>query len=514
MVDAQTTARSFTPAPRERAWKGRLPLTISAAFAVSAVTASLGIAPALAEDAKYPSWDDVQNAKKDEASKQAEIDSITGLIARLQASVDEKSITAMKKAEAWRQAKEALDAAAQAVSSLAEKATAASAQAQTSKMRAGLLAAHLSRAAGGDLSASLVAKGQDAGDLLYQLGAMSQLSEQSQKVYADALADKQNAESLGQQADVAVTEHERLSKEADEARADADAAAESARSALTAQEQKSEQLIAQLAMLKDSTVDVEKAFLAGEEKRKADEAAAAQAQAEARAQAEAQADAKAQADARAQADAKAQAEAARSAASSQRGASSSTSSQTVQSAPSLPQPAAPQPAAPLPQPAAAQPAPEQPAPAPAAAQPAPVQAPAPLPQAVSAPVLQPQSSAVETAISYAMAQLGEEYVLGGMGPNQWDCSGLTKASYASAGLYIGTHSATNQYSTMAGAGKLVPYSQRQRGDLIFWGGGGDYYHVAIYLGDNQILEAADYGKPVRIWNTWGSPATMVGRPSA
>lgn len=113
-----------------------------------------------------------------------------------------------------------------------------------------------------------------------------------------------------------------------------------------------------------------------------------------------------------------------------------------------------------------------------------------------------------------MAQLGEEYVLGGMGPDQWDCSGLTKAAYASSGIYIGTHSATNQYNTMASVGKLVPYSQRQRGDLIFWGGGGDYYHVAIYLGNNQILEAADYGKPVRIWNTWGSPAGMVGRPAA
>ena len=38
MADAQTTARTFTPAPRERAWKGRLPLVISAAFAVTAVT--------------------------------------------------------------------------------------------------------------------------------------------------------------------------------------------------------------------------------------------------------------------------------------------------------------------------------------------------------------------------------------------------------------------------------------------------------------------------------------------
>ena len=63
-------------------------------------------------------------------------------------------------------------------------------------------------------------------------------------------------------------------------------------------------------------------------------------------------------------------------------------------------------------------------------------------------------------------------------------------------------------------GFIAAQEERQRGDLIFWGGGGDYYHVAIYLGNNQIIEAADYGKPVRIWNTWGTPAGMVGRPAA
>ncbi|MCM6764425.1 NlpC/P60 family protein [Rathayibacter sp. ZW T2_19] len=101
-----------------------------------------------------------------------------------------------------------------------------------------------------------------------------------------------------------------------------------------------------------------------------------------------------------------------------------------------------------------------------------------------------------------------------MGPDVWDCSGLTKQSYASAGRYIGTHSATNQYNTMAADGKLVPYSERQRGDLIFWGGAGDYYHVAIYLGNGQIIEAPNPNAPVRIHSIWGTPTGMVGRPAA
>lgn len=481
MVDAQRTARGFTPAPRERAWKGRLPLAVSAAFAVTAVTASLGLTPASADDPSYPSWDDVQNAKADEATKQAEIDSITGLIGGLRSAVDEASLEAMKKAEAWRQAKDALDAAAQTVADLESRATEASTKAHTSQMRAGLLAAHLSRAAGSDLSMSLVAKGADAGDLLYQLGAMSQISEQSQRVYSEALADKQNAESLAEQADVAVTEHQKLSDAADQARESADAAAASAQSALSTQEAKSAELIAQLALLKDSTVEIETAFLEGEQARKAAEASA-------RAAAQAQADAEA-------------------AAAAAPAASQPAPAAQQPAAPAAQQPVVNQPAAPAPAPAPVAPA------APAAPAPAAPAAPAPAPEP-SAPAA-PQTNVVETAISYAMAQLGERYVLGGMGPDVWDCSGLTKASYASAGEYIGTHSATNQYNEMAAQGKLVPYSQRQRGDLLFWSDyPGDYYHVAIYLGDGQMIEAPNPSSPVRVHSIWGSPTGMVGRPSA
>jgi cell wall-associated NlpC family hydrolase len=119
---------------------------------------------------------------------------------------------------------------------------------------------------------------------------------------------------------------------------------------------------------------------------------------------------------------------------------------------------------------------------------------------------------VEAAIWFASQQLGEPYVLGGSGPNVWDCSGLTKTAYANAGIYIGTHSATNQYHTLAARGLAVPVSQAQRGDLLFWGGGGDYYHVAIYLGGGRILEAPRDGVPVREWYIWGSPAAAA-RPA-
>ena len=94
----------------------------------------------------------------------------------------------------------------------------------------------------------------------------------------------------------------------------------------------------------------------------------------------------------------------------------------------------------------------------------------------------------------------------------WDCSGLTKAAYAAAGIGIGTHSATNQYCTLAGRGRAVSLGSIQRGDLLFWGWGGDYYHVAIYLGGGRILEAPREGVPVREYFIWGSPSAAA-RPS-
>ena len=130
----------------------------------------------------------------------------------------------------------------------------------------------------------------------------------------------------------------------------------------------------------------------------------------------------------------------------------------------------------------------------------------------------PVGSAVEGAIAYAKAQLGEGYLLGGMGPDVWDCSGLTKASYASVGVYIGTHSASNQYNTMAAANRLVNISQLQAGDLLFYstGGstGGSKYHTTLYLGGGLMIEAPRPGVTVRIVPIrYGDLVPYAGRPT-
>ena len=131
----------------------------------------------------------------------------------------------------------------------------------------------------------------------------------------------------------------------------------------------------------------------------------------------------------------------------------------------------------------------------------------------------PNSDLVERAIPFASAQLGERYVLGGSGPDIWDCSGITMKSYAAVGVYIGWHSATAQFNIMASNQKLVPFQDAKRGDLIWWtrssSFSGDKYHTAIYLGDGMMLESPNPARTVRIVPVrYGELFPYAARPTA
>ena len=430
------------------------PATVFSTVAVGAVTASVGLVAAPAAAAPdYPSWSEIEQAKQNESTKQAEIGRLGELLAGLQRGADAAVQTSQIADEAWRQAIDARDRAAERERTLGAQADEADAVAEISKMRAGLLAAHLARTAGRDLSSELLFGSSDdaahAEGLLRQLGMAAKLGEQSQGVYEQALADRNAADALREQAAAAAEQRERLAGVAEERADEARSAADAALSAVAEAEVRSTELYAQLAALKDTTADLERARTEGIAREAAEDALR-------RAQEQEQERIRAEAEARAAA-----------------------------AAPAAPPRAGGAPAA------------------------APAPAPAPAPAAAPRP---PNSSAVETAIWFARQQLGERYRLGGAGPDVWDCSGLTKAAYAAAGIGIGTHSATNQYYTLAGRGRAVSLGSIQRGDLLFWGSGGDYSHVALYLGGGRILEAPREGVPVREYFIWGSPSAAA-RPS-
>ncbi|SCQ46875.1 Hypothetical protein PFR_JS7-2_1867 [Propionibacterium freudenreichii] len=111
------------------------------------------------------------------------------------------------------------------------------------------------------------------------------------------------------------------------------------------------------------------------------------------------------------------------------------------------------------------------------------------------------TSAAQTAINFALAQVGKPYVWGAVGPNAYDCSGLTMAAYKAAGISLPRVT----YSQMA-AGTAVSQSTMVPGDLIFFYGG---EHVGIYLGNGQVVHAADYGTGVIVGTVSSMPVSSV-----
>jgi cell wall-associated NlpC family hydrolase len=128
------------------------------------------------------------------------------------------------------------------------------------------------------------------------------------------------------------------------------------------------------------------------------------------------------------------------------------------------------------------------------------------------PATGPHAAQINQVIGFAKQQLGEAYVLGGAGPNVWDCSGLTKVAYARIGINIDAgHSATTQWRNGVARGQMHPLSEVQPGDLIFWGGN-DAWHVGISLGGDMMIAAPKVGDVVKIQKVWGTPNNQVWRP--
>ncbi|TDT32768.1 C40 family peptidase [Naumannella halotolerans] len=101
----------------------------------------------------------------------------------------------------------------------------------------------------------------------------------------------------------------------------------------------------------------------------------------------------------------------------------------------------------------------------------------------------PDSDRVGKVLATAKAQQGKPYVYAATGPNSFDCSGLTSYAYKAAGVSLPRVS-----RDQANVGTRVSRSELQPGDLVF------YYspisHVALYVGNGQIIHASRPGKPV------------------
>lgn len=238
---------------------------------LGALGAGFGSA-AYADD--YPSWDDVQRAKNNEAAKASEVSRIEGLIAGLQADVQNKQAEAARLADEYAAAQDAYETAAATADSLQSQADAEAARATETAQKLGRLAAQQYRSGGDDATLELFFSGSaaSADDLLARLGTMDRLVAANQGVYADAVSARDNAQNLSNQAQVARDERDRLQKEAEQKMVAAQDAANAAQAALDAQNANLDTLNAQLAALKDTTAKTVADYQAGvEARRKAEE---------------------------------------------------------------------------------------------------------------------------------------------------------------------------------------------------------------------------------------------------
>ncbi len=95
------------------------------------------------------------------------------------------------------------------------------------------------------------------------------------------------------------------------------------------------------------------------------------------------------------------------------------------------------------------------------------------------------------AALWACKQAGAPYVWAAAGPDAFDCSGLTLAAWRTVGVYM-PHNALSQRQSIP----AVARADLQVGDLVFYYS--DTHHVAIYEGDDKVMQAPAAGDNVRM----------------
>ena len=105
--------------------------------------------------------------------------------------------------------------------------------------------------------------------------------------------------------------------------------------------------------------------------------------------------------------------------------------------------------------------------------------------------------AARRATFFALSQTGKQYVYATDGPDQYDCSGLTKRAWAESGIALPHFSGAQLHS-----GITVASSDLRPGDLLAYGPDGAD-HVTMYVGAGLVVEAKG-----RRWGVVVSPAEI------
>ncbi len=230
---------------------------VVAATASVLLSVTLGIQPAVAAPADFPSWADVQAAKRDEASAKAQLASLNASIVSAQAEVDRTQAEAEKRGTEYADAQQAFDEQAVVTQNLLDQATTAREAADKARRDSAQLISALARQGSGrDLTASLIGDTGNADGYLYRIGAMQKVSERTDTAYARTVQLTQTAASLADQAKVAQAKLEELRIDAENKFQIAQAAAIEAQTKfdeLQAAKAKAETLVAFLSGQREQT---------------------------------------------------------------------------------------------------------------------------------------------------------------------------------------------------------------------------------------------------------------------
>lgn len=110
-------------------------------------------------------------------------------------------------------------------------------------------------------------------------------------------------------------------------------------------------------------------------------------------------------------------------------------------------------------------------------------------------------------IQYACQFVGNRYVWGGTSlTNGVDCSGFTMRIYEKYGISL-PHSSSAQ----SGYGTRIDPSEAKPGDLFFYGNGGGINHVAMYIGNGQVVHASSAKTGIKISNAFYRTPICVTR---
>ncbi len=121
------------------------------------------------------------------------------------------------------------------------------------------------------------------------------------------------------------------------------------------------------------------------------------------------------------------------------------------------------------------------------------------------------SAGAAAAVAYAQAQLGKPYVYAGVGPDSFDCSGLTMMAWLQGGVSM-AHGSQAQYAAFP----HVPIDMLQPGDLVFFGPSGPTNeHVGIVVGPGMMIDAPHTGAFVELVSYYRTNLVPMGaRPGS